>query len=138
VSDAIGRKSTLIIVYLIQTVAFGLYALQPNPVGFTISALLFGVTAWSIPGIIAAACGDLLGPRLAPAALGFVTVFLGVGQAAGPTVAGMLADARHSLLPAMLLAAGVALFGAVLSVTLHPVHGKRPPVATAQDFAPPA
>lgn len=125
ISDAIGRKSTLIIVYLIQTVAFGLYALYPHPVGFTVSAILFGLTAWSIPGIIAAASGDLFGPRLAPATLGFVTVFLGVGQAAGPTVGGMLADARHSLLPAMLLASAVALLGALLSATLHPIHGKR-------------
>lgn len=125
VSDHIGRKHTLIIVYLIQTVAFGLYALCPVPAGFTLSALLFGVTAWSIPGIVAAACGDLLGPRMAPAALGFVTVFLGVGQALGPTVAGMIADAHHSLLPAMLLASGVALSGALLAATLHPVHGKR-------------
>ncbi len=125
VSDTIGRKAALVIVYLIQTVAFGLYALVPHPVGFTISAILFGLTAWSIPGIIAAASGDLFGPRLAPATLGFVTVFLGVGQAAGPAVAGMLADARHSLLPAMLLAAVVALLGAGLSATLHPVHGKR-------------
>ncbi|MBU0608387.1 MAG: MFS transporter [Armatimonadetes bacterium] len=126
VSDAIGRKAALIIVYLIQTIAFGLYALHPHPLGFTVSAVLFGITAWSIPGIIAAASGDLFGPRLAPATLGFVTVFLGVGQAAGPTVAGMIADARHSLLPAMLLASAVALLGALLAATLHPIHGKRP------------
>ncbi len=54
-----------------------------------------------------------------------MTVFLGVGQAVGPAVAGMLADAHGSLLPAMLLAAVVALLGAGLSATLHPVHGKR-------------
>jgi sugar phosphate permease len=125
VSDRIGRKHTLVIVYLIQAVAFGLYALQPHPVGFTVSAVLFGLTAWSIPGIVAAGCGDLLGSRLAPASLGFVTVFLGVGQAAGPAVAGMVADARGSLLPAMLLAAGVALVGAIGAATLHPVHGRR-------------
>lgn len=118
VSDLIGRKGALIIVYLIQTVAFGLFALWPSPTGLTLSAVLFGLTAWSIPAIVAAMCGDLLGGRLAPAGLGFVTLFFGIGQALGPSAAGALADAAGSLAPAMLLAAGVALLGAIGSLLL--------------------
>jgi len=121
VSDVIGRKGALIIVYLIHATAFSLFALWPTPGGFTLSAVLFGLSAWSIPAIMAAACGDLLGPRLAPAALGFITLFFGVGQALGPTVAGAMADAAGSLLPAMLLAAGVALLGALGAALLRPV-----------------
>ena len=113
VSDVIGRKWALVIVYLIQATAFGLFAVWPSPAGFTLSAVLFGLTAWSIPAIIAATCGDVLGPRLAPAGLGFVTLFFGVGQAVGPSVAGAIADGTGSLSPALLLAAGVALLGAV-------------------------
>ncbi len=119
VSDVIGRKYALVIVYLIQAVAFGLFALAGSGVGPTASAILFGLTAWSIPAIMAAACGDVVGPKLAPAALGFVTLFFGVGQAAGPTVAGAMADAAGSLQPAMLLAAGVAVAGAVGAGTLR-------------------
>lgn len=111
-SDVIGRKRALIIVYLVHAVAFSLFALRPTPVGFTVSAILFGLSAWSIPAIMAAASGDLLGPRLAPAGLGFITLFFGIGQALGPSVAGAVADATHSLLPAFLLAGGVALLGA--------------------------
>ena len=121
VSDAIGRKGALIIVYLIHAISFALFALWAVPAGFTISAVLFGLTAWSIPAIMAAACGDMLGARLAPAALGFITLFFGVGQALGPTVAGAMADASGSLLPAMLLAAGVALLGALAAALLRPV-----------------
>lgn len=112
VSDVIGRKRALIIVYLIHATAFSLFALWPAPPGFTLSAILFGLSAWSIPAIMAATCGDLLGPRLAPAALGFITLFFGIGQAIGPSVAGAMADATGSLLPALLLAGGVALLGA--------------------------
>jgi MFS family permease len=118
VSDHIGRKGALVIVYLIQTVAFGLFALWPSPSGLTLSAVLFGLTAWSIPAIVAAMCGDLLGSRLAPAGLGFVTLFFGIGQALAPSVAGAVADAAGSLAPAMLLAAGVALLGAMGSMLL--------------------
>lgn len=119
VSDLIGRKGALIIVYLIHTVAFGLFALCPTPAGFTISAILFGLSAWSIPAIMAATCGDLLGPRLAPAGLGFITLFFGIGQAVGPVAAGALADGTDSLSPAFLLAAGVALLGAVGTIPLR-------------------
>ncbi|MEA3400044.1 MAG: YbfB/YjiJ family MFS transporter [Armatimonadota bacterium] len=111
VSDVIGRKGALVIVYLIHATAFGLFALWPVPTGFSISAILFGLSAWSIPAIMAAACGDMLGPRMASAALGFITLFFGVGQALGPTVGGAIADATGSLLPAMLAAAVVALLG---------------------------
>jgi MFS family permease len=118
-SDKLGRKTALIVVYSIQTVAFGLFALWPSTPGFVFSAVLFGFTAWSIPAIMAATCGDLLGPRLAPAGLGFITLFFGIGQAAGPSIAGIMADSGHSLSPAMLLAAGVALLGAVGSLFLR-------------------
>ena len=112
-SDVIGRKYALIIVYILQAISFSLFALWPEPAGFTISAILFGITAWSIPGIMAATCGDVLGSRLAPAALGFITLFFGIGQAAGPSVAGSMADATGSFSSAFLLAGGVALLGAV-------------------------
>jgi len=119
VSDVIGRKWALFIVYLVQGTAFGLFGLWPTPVGFMVSAILFGLSAWSIPAIMAAACGDVVGPRLAPAALGFITLFFGVGQALGPTVAGAMADAAGSLLPAMTLAAVVALLGALGAASLR-------------------
>lgn len=119
-SDVIGRKRALIIVYVLQAVAYALFALWPAPAGFTISALLFGLTAWSIPAIVAATCGDLLGPRMAPAALGFVTVFFGLGQAFGPSVAGAMADASGSFVSSYLLAALVALIGAFVSFLLRP------------------
>ena len=120
VSDVIGRKRALIIVYLIHTAAFSLFALWPAPLGFTLSAILFGLSAWSIPAIMAAACGDVLGPRLAPAALGFITLFFGIGQALGPSVAGVIADAAGSFSPAFLLAGGVALLGALGASLLRP------------------
>ena len=125
VSDVIGRKGALIIVYLIHTVAFGLFALWPAPAGFTVSAVLFGLSAWSIPAIMAALCGDLLGARLAPAGLGFITLLFGIGQAIGPSVAGAMADAADSLFPAMLLASGVALLGAIGSALLRPASLRR-------------
>jgi len=125
VSDVIGRKRALIIVYLIHTIAFSLFALWPAPPGFTLSAILFGLSAWSIPAIMAATCGDVLGPELAPAALGFITLFFGIGQAIGPIAAGAIADAVSSFSPTFLLAAGIALLGALGAFLLRPASLRR-------------
>ena len=129
ISDALGRKAALVMIYSIQSASFGLFGLWPTPWGFTLSAILFGLTAWSIPAVMAAACGDMLGPRLAPAALGFITLFLGVGQAVGPTVAGAVADATGSLLPAMLLPCVMSLLGAVGAAFIKPSRAVEEPPA---------
>jgi MFS family permease len=127
VSDFIGRRPTLFIVYLIHSSAFALFALAATPFGFTLSAVLFGLTAWSIPAIMAATCGDLLGSRLAPAALGFITLFFGIGQAVAPSIAGAMADAAGSFTPPFLLAAGIAFSGAVGTALLRPATGRASP-----------
>jgi sugar phosphate permease len=119
VSDRIGRKHGLALVYLLQAVSFATFALWRDPVGYTVSSVLFGLTAWSIPGIVAAACGDSVGSQMAPAALGFVTLFFGLGQAAGPLAAGGLAEATGSFGPAFLVAAGAALLGGAGSLLLR-------------------
>ncbi len=119
ISDRIGRKYTLAAVFLLQSVSFVLFALWHEPAGFLLSSIIFGLTAWSIPAIMAAACGDLFGGGTAPAALGFITLFFGVGQALGPSVAGAIADATGTFNPAFLLAGGVALFGAAGSLFIR-------------------
>ncbi|HLF91450.1 MAG TPA: MFS transporter [Anaerolineales bacterium] len=121
VSDAIGRKQALVLVYLVHAAAFTLFGLATTKAGFVLSAALFGLTAWSIPAIMTAFCGDVLGSRMAPAALGFITLFFGIGSAAGPSIAGAIADSNGSFVPVYLLAGGVALVGAVGALLLRPV-----------------
>jgi len=120
VSDRVGRKRALMIVYLIQATAFGLFGAGEGAFAHVLSAVLFGFTAWSIPAIMAAACGDVLGPRMAPAALGFITLFMGAGQAVAPGIAGAMADASGSFSSAFLLAAAVAFLGFLGAWGLRP------------------
>ncbi len=119
-SDHIGRRTALMLVFEIQAASFGLFALLPKPAGLFISAVLFGLTAWSIPAIMAAACGDVVGHRLAPAALGFITLFMGIGQSTGPSIAGIIADKTGSFTSAFLLAAVLAFIGGVGSSLIRP------------------
>ena len=91
----------------------------PRRAGLVISAVLFGLTAVAIPGIVGAGCGDQFGPVLASTSLGFVTIFLGIGQVLGPYLAGEMADSFGSLKYSYVLAAGVFFVGAVLAAFLR-------------------
>jgi len=119
VSDVVGRKYGLAIVYFLQFLCFTTFGLWKAPPGYYLSALLFALTAWSIPGIMAAASGDLLGARMAPAALGFITLFFGIGQAVGTFLGGRIADFTGSYTLAFVIAGGAALVGAVASLFLR-------------------
>jgi sugar phosphate permease len=124
ISDLLGRKYGSALAYLTLAVAYTLFALMKSSAGFYASAIVFGLTAWSIPTIMAAAAGDYVGPALAPAGLGFITLFFGIGQAFGPALGGYLADATGSFVIPFLLASGVSLVGMISSLYLKkPTQG---------------
>ena len=93
-SDLVGRRLGLAVVFAIQAVSYGLFATGLPGAALAASVACFGLTAWSIPSIMAAVTADLAGPGGAAAAFGFVTFIFGLGQMAGPAVAGAIADAR--------------------------------------------
>jgi nitrate/nitrite transporter NarK len=119
VSDRIGRKYGLALVFLVQSVSYSIFALTASSAALYASALLFALTAWGMPTIVAATAGDIVGVRLAPAAFGFVTLFFGLGQAGGPLAAGRIAEAANSFGPAFLTAGAVALIGSLSSLTIR-------------------
>jgi MFS family permease len=119
VSDWIGRRAALCVVFCLHTLSFAIFAFSTTVVGFYASALAFGISAWSIPAIVAAFSGDIAGARLAPAALGMVTVIFGIGQALAPYVAGRLADASGTFSYSFMLTAFIALAGAIGSLFLN-------------------
>jgi MFS family permease len=125
VSDRWGRKAGLALVYTVHAGSIVLFAVAGGAASYIVSSVLFGLSAWSIPAIMAAACGNQVGPRLAPAALSFLTLFFGIGQAVGPHVAGLLADRLGTFVPGLLIAAGAALLGALGALLLPPGHAPK-------------
>jgi MFS family permease len=121
ISDRLGRSRGAALAYLVLALSYFSYALIKVEFGFYLSAVIFGITAWSIPTIMAAAAGDFVGPRLAPAGLGFITLFFGIGQVIGPWVGGKLAVLSGSFTYPFLLAGGASLLGMIASLFL-----KRP------------
>jgi MFS family permease len=131
VSDRWCRRAALLWVFGLQGAAFLLFGLSRGGWSVYLSAALFAITAWSVPALMAALCGDLFGARLAPAALGLITLVFGLGQALGPYLAGVIADATRSFAPAFFLAGATALaIGGGGSLTLQKGLGRpaHPPV----------
>jgi len=118
VSDRIGRGYGLALVYFIQSVSFFLFANRGGDEALCASAILFGLTAWSIPSIVAAYSGDHFGPKLAFSAFGFLILFFGIGQALGPFIAGYTADLTRTFTLAFLLCSFAACLGGLLSLIM--------------------
>jgi len=124
VSDRWGRRMALLCVFTLQGISFAVFGLSRDAAAVYFSSSLFALTAWSIPAIMAALAGDVFGARLAPAALGLMTIIFGIGQAAGPYFAGAVADATQSFSTAFVIAGIVALvFGTGGSLFLQTSKG---------------
>ncbi|NJN47736.1 MAG: YbfB/YjiJ family MFS transporter, partial [Candidatus Competibacteraceae bacterium] len=118
-SDHLGRKIGLVLVFALQGLSYVLVAAALPELFLYLSFGLFGLCAWSIPSIMAAAAGDYMGPQRAVAAFGAVTFFFGIGQIAGPAVAGVLAEASNSFVSSYWLAAALAALAILLTATLR-------------------
>lgn len=118
VSDLLGRKYGLSLVYLVNALAYSLFFFSHSLYGYYLSAILYGLGMGSIPTIVAASAGDLVGPKLASTALGFVTLFFGIGQLLGPALGGFLADSTGSFRTAFAVAGCISLLGSTGSLLL--------------------
>ncbi len=118
VSDKAGRGYGLAMVYFIHSLSFFLFSRGGIMVALNASAILFGLTAWSVPSIMAAYSGDRFGSKAAFSVFGFLTLFFGVGQALGPSAAGYIADRAQTFTSAFLLSSTAAALGGLLSLKM--------------------
>lgn len=118
-SDIIGRRYASMCAYCVLAISYILPTISESIPILYISAILFGLTFSALPVIMAAAAGDAVGAKFAPAALGFITLFFGVGQALGPFVAGWLKDVSGTFKYPFALSTCVAIIGAITSLILR-------------------
>ncbi len=128
-SDRIGRRTSMMIVFALQTCAYLLAGLHLSGGWIYLSIVLFGFVVWSIPSILTATIGDYLPRDKVTTALGHLTFIFGIGQIAGPALAGLLADASGTFHSSYLLAAAMTASAVVLTALL------RQPQRSAADVA---
>ncbi len=119
-SDKLGRRTGMMIAYVLFTVSFALAAADLSNTYLFISIAVFGLSMWSVPTILYAAVGDYMGPARAAAAIAFITLFCGAGQIVGPAVAGVLADKSGTFHIVFWLCGVLALSAVFLSFFLRP------------------
>ncbi len=117
-SDKLGRKTGLIIVFFLQMLAYLLVATKLPGAFLYLSIGFYGIVAWSIPSIMAAAVGDYVGAQKAGQAFGFITFIFGFGQIIGPAVAGVLAEKTGSFSQSFSMAAVFAGIAILLAAFL--------------------
>ncbi len=127
-SDRIGRRYASTFGHLTLAICFLLFACYRQPLGAYLSAIIFGLTAFAIPVIVAAAVGDAVGGQLASAGFGVVTLFFGLGQVFAPFIGGWIKDATGTFTSAFILCTLVAILGALLSFFLmgRPMRRQKP------------
>lgn len=118
-SDKLGRKTGLIIVFLFQMTSYILVASGLSGIFLYLSIGFYGLVAWSIPSIMAAAVGDYVGAQKAAAAFGLITFIFGFGQIAGPAVAGILAEKTGSFSSSFAMAAAFSAAAVILTAFLR-------------------
>ncbi len=114
-SDRLGRKAGLIIVFSLQMLAYLMVAAHLPPLFLYLSIGFYGIVAWSIPSIMVAAVSEYVGIDKALAAFGFITFIFGLGQITGPSVAGVLAEKTGSFSSSFFMAATFAGAAILLS-----------------------
>lgn len=117
-SDRIGRKGGLMTAFAMQTLAYLLAGSGIGTVALMASVVLYGLAAWAIPAIMAAAVADYMGLNKAAAAFSIVTFFFAVGQTVGPGTAGVIAEASGSFTTSYLCAAGLTASAILFAVFL--------------------
>ncbi len=121
-SDKLGRKAGLMIVFFLQMISYLLVATKLPGLFLYLSIGFYGIVAWSIPSIMAAAVGDYFGSHKAGQAFGFVTFIFGFGQIIGPAVAGILAEKTGSFSGSFYMAAAFAGTAILLTAFLKRPH----------------
>jgi MFS family permease len=122
-SDRIGRKHGLALVFAVQTAAYLLAGLKLGGIGLLFSLVLYGSAVFAIPAIMAAAVGDYLGLSRAASAFATITIFFAAGQTVGPALAGVIAKTSGSFSNAYLMASAITATATIFALFLPKPRG---------------
>ncbi len=120
ISDRLGHRAGMLSALFVQAVAYALIAAGTGMIGLYLSIILFGLSAWSLPSIVAAAAGDYLGPEKAAAGFAILTLMFAFGQVLGPAGAGILAGWTGGFAISYGVAAGLNVLALVFCLFLRP------------------
>ncbi len=121
ISDRIGRRNGMVLVYVMFTCAYLLAGLggQLGAWAMWLSVICYGSVLFAVPTIMAAAVAEYLGLERAASGFSTLTLFFAAGQIAGPGSAGLLAEFSHTFVPSYLVSAGLTAVAILLTLRLE-------------------
>jgi MFS family permease len=117
-SDRYGRKYGLAVVFAVQTAAYLLAGSAYSGLTLGASVFLYGISAFSIPTIMAAAMGDYFGASKAAVSFSIITLFFAAGQTGGPAAAGIFAQQTGSFAQSFIFCGFLTAAAAFISLIL--------------------
>lgn len=125
VSDRIGRRNGMVLVYAMFSCAYLLAGLGGilGSWALWLSVFFYGAVLFAVPTIMAAAVAEYLGMERAASGFATLTLFFAAGQIIGPGSAGLLAELSGSFIPSYLFSA--ALTSLAIALTLRLKNPRR-------------
>lgn len=118
ISDRIGRLQTLALAYFSQSLILLLMVFTTNSLLLLVEVALYGLSLWAASTVTNAAVSEIVENRLIPVAMGFLTLFFGVGQFISPIITGMIIDFTHNYAVSFYVSSAVVLLGCLICLFL--------------------
>jgi len=118
-SDRIGKRPSLIISFILLTIAFCWLLVTKELWMFRLFAVILGISFGAGAVLMSPAVAELFGLKEHGAILGTITFGLAIGNAAGPVVTGYIFDITNSYYMAFLISAILSVTGFLLALTLR-------------------
>lgn len=114
-ADKIGPYKSLVFVFILQTIAHFLLSIDIGSVAIWLSAILFGISVWSIPSIITLLTSLHFDVKRTTQVLSLVTLLFAAGQAVSPVAAGYLYDQSKDFSDVFMITSILTLIAAIFS-----------------------
>lgn len=96
IADKVGAFKSLMLVFILQAFAQVLLALNIDSFAIWISVILYGITVWSVPSLVALLASLYFDVKKTAQVLSLLTLFFASAQTIGPLFAGIIKDYTNS------------------------------------------
>jgi len=115
IADKIGPYKSLIFVYMLQTIAHFILAIDVASYAIWFSAILFGISVWSIPSIVTLLTSLHFDVKRTAQVLSLVTLLFASCQAIAPVIAGFIYDITNDFSNVFFITSILALIAVIIS-----------------------
>ena len=115
IADKVGPYNSLIFVYILQTIANFILAIDTSEFIIWISAITFGISVWSIPSIVTLLTSLHFDVKRTAQVLSLVTLLFASCQAIAPVIAGYIVDKTNDFSNIFMITTILTLIAVIIS-----------------------